>query len=185
MLVAFQERLLALAGEHPVHRLARAAQPQGEQEPPGRLTVHPHPHLREVDLGVLARQVPLRHKRPLGDQILAFQGHLRSPPGDIVPHRGVRQLDHVVLVDQPLPHPLGGMALLPGRVQVPSQPLVDGRLDLVQLGRPPHRRLPWRRHRAVQRLADRAPMHPIALGQRPHRQALLVVAADLLEDLHA
>jgi len=52
LLVAFEERLLALGGERPMHRLAREREPQREQETLGADPNQIDPQIREVDLGL-------------------------------------------------------------------------------------------------------------------------------------
>src|SRR5260370_7772890 len=62
--VAFQERLLRLAGIDPVAGLPRARQAVGEHVAPGRLAGQAHGYVTEVDLGLGARVLGLRHEPP-------------------------------------------------------------------------------------------------------------------------
>ena len=144
--VAFQERLLALGGVGPVHRLARERQPHGEQED---LRAHPgqiDPQVREVDLALRAGLMGLRHERLL--QPLARRGpDLRPALRDVVPHRRVRQLGELVLIDQPRQDPPGGVTLLARRGQVLASASRRSTLRRIQLRRRPHRGLALRRDR--------------------------------------
>ncbi len=63
LLVALQERLLALGRVRPVDRLARAREPQREQETLGADPSQIDSQIREVDLGLRARFMGLRHER--------------------------------------------------------------------------------------------------------------------------
>lgn len=60
--VAFQEGFLPAGREHLVHRLAGLRQAEHEQITLGHHPGQPHPQLTEVDLGVLAGRVMLRHE---------------------------------------------------------------------------------------------------------------------------
>ena len=72
------------------------------------------------------------------------------------------------------------------RLAVGGEPLVDQRGEGPERGRgPPVRPLALGRQRRLERLADGAPVHPVAPGEPPDRQPLmLVVAPDLFEQLH-
>lgn len=182
--MALQERLLALGGERAVHCFARVRQPQGEQEDLGADPVEVDPEIREVDLGLRGGRVQLRDESLLRGPA-GFSEDLRAAPRDVVPHRGVGQLAHRVLVDQPGPDPPGGVTLLARRDEVLAQPAVDDRLRRVQLRRGERAWLAWWRGRRVQRLAHRAPVHPVPGGELPDREFIAaVIAADGLVDLH-
>ena len=67
-----------------------------------------------------------------------------------------------VLLDQPLPDPPRGMALLARRLPIALKPRVDQRVIRTQLRRRPrHRRALHRRHRRRERLPHRPPMNPM------------------------
>lgn len=92
-----------------------------------------------------------------------------------------------VLFDQPLPDPPGGVTLLPRRLAVGHQPLVDQRVvgpkdgGGAPLGPPP-----GRRDGRGEGLADGAAVNPVPLGQLADREALnLAITPDLLELLHS
>jgi len=163
---------------------AAKAQPVGEHEAADLLTGQREPHVAEVDLGLLARRVGLRHERLLG-QPARLGLDLRAPAGDVVPHAGVRHVVDRMLIDEPGEDPPGGVLLLAVRGQVLAQYRVDQRLRRVRLQRSEHPRLAGRRGRGRQRLPHRAAVHPVPLRQRPDRQLLQAgVAADRLEQLH-
>lgn len=129
--MAFQEGLLALRLERPVHRLARERAPQREQEHLGLRPAVDDPQVGEVDLGLRAWLVHLRDvdllRRParLGPDLRPAHVH-------VVPHRRVRDLGQLVLLDQPGMDPPRGMPLLARRRQVLPQHAVDQRLGRVQ-----------------------------------------------------
>lgn len=84
--VAFEERLLALGGERPVHRLARVRHIRSVNN---RVFVFPpqdHPLVGVVDLGLRARGVGLRHE-PRRQLLPRLDQDLRTAAGDVVPHR--------------------------------------------------------------------------------------------------
>ena len=182
--MTLQERLLRLGDESTMHRLPRIGQPHREQE---RLGLHPpqdHPQIGEVDLGLTAGFMGLRHTAfchtPTG-----LSGDLRAPFRDIVPDRRVRNTLCCLLIHQPGQHPPGGMPLLPRRVQIRFQPLIDDRFVFLQPAGHPHRRLPCRRQRRRQRLPHRPAVHMMPIRQLPDRQALHPrIPADRSEQLH-
>ena len=181
--VALQERLLPEGCRGPVHRLARGRHPQREQRSLGLHPAQDHPQVGEVDLGLRARFMGLRHER-LRRRPAGLGPDLRPPLRHVVAHRRVRHL-RVVLIDQPGQHPTGGVPLLPRRVQILGQHRVDRRLERLQLRRHPHRRLPRRRDRAAQRLPHRAPVHVMLVRQLADRQPLDPgVMPDRSEQLH-
>ena len=166
--MTLQERLLRLGDEGTVHRLPRIGQPHREQE---RLGLHPpqdHPQIGEIDLGLTAGFMGLRHiafcHTPTG-----LSGDLRAPFRDIVPDRRVRNTLCCLLIHQPGQHPPGGMPLLPRRVQIRFQPLIDDRFVFLQPAGHPHRRLPGRRQRRRQRLPHRPAVHMMPIRQLPDR----------------
>jgi hypothetical protein len=164
------------------------ASPENENRKVNRKTfvIHPaqdDPQVGEVDLGVRAGLVGLRDEHFL-QRPARRRPDLRAAHPHVVPHRGVGDLGLAVLVDQPGMHPPGGVALLARRVEVRAQHLVDQRLGRVQPRCGPYRGLARRRRRAGQRLAHRAPVHPIPVGQPPDRELASVIAADRLEQLH-
>ena len=152
---------------------------------------HEHPHLdqhpgdggvklAEVDLGLSAGGVGLGHRH-----LDPVQTQLALAVGDIPRHRHLSHL-RAVLGDQPLPHPTRGMALLARHLLITQQPGID-HLDIRIDRRPRPARvcLPRRRDRRDQRLAHRAPMHPMPLSQLADRQLLNPpVTPDLFEQFH-
>ena len=178
--VPVQERFLGLVGVGDVHGLARVRQAQHEHP---QLHHDPGDHsaeLPEVDLRLHPRRVGL------GDRDLAaVESDLDLQRGD---HRAHARLGHLrsFLLDQSLPHPPGGVALLARRVQIRDQPAADRGLVRAQRGRDPYRRLRRRRHRVREGLAHRAPMHPMPYRERADRQTLItVVTSDTFELLHS
>jgi hypothetical protein len=143
-------------------------------------------HVGEVHLGLGAWLFGLRHEpghpgrlRPLppGDD-------LRPPPVHVLAHRRIRH-PRVMLIDQPLEDPLGGMPLLPRRGQVLAQHLIDPPGHRLAHRRGPHRDLTLRRQRRGNRLPHRAAVHVILARQRPDRHPVaLPVEADSREQLH-
>jgi len=182
--VSFQERLLTLGQRRPVHCPARVRQPHREQR---GLRLHPaqhHPQVVEVHLSLGRRRMGLRHAPGL-QRPARLRGDLRPPSRDIIPHRRIRQIGRAVLIDQPGRHPARGMPLLPRRLQVTAQHLIDRRLERLQPRRAAHRRLARRRHRARQRLPHRPPVHMMPVRQLPDRAALHPpVTPDRSEQLH-
>ncbi len=184
--VAFQERLLRLAGIDPVAGLPRARQAIGEHVAPGRLAGQAHGYVTEVDLGLGARVPGLRHEPPqaLGAGAV-LRGDLGAAAGHVLGHIRIRHL-RAVLIAQTLEDPACGMPLLTRRGQVLAQHAVDQLADPVQHRRLPLRRLTARRDRRGDRLAHRPPVHVILAGQRPDRHLIaLPVEADRREQLHS
>ena len=182
--VAFQERLLTLGGEHPVHRLTLVGQAQREQETLRGHPVQVHPQIPEIHLRFGGRLMGLRDE-PRFDAPARLGPDLRAAPGHVVTHRRVPQLAHAVLIDQTRQHPADGVTLLAPRREILPQHRIDQRLGRVQLRRRPRRCLPRRRLHGRQRLADREAVHPVPVRQRPDRQLLpAVITPDLLEQLH-
>ena len=187
--MAFQERLLALGGEHPVHRPPRVRHPQREQEALGHLPVQAHPQIGEVDLGLRPGRVALGHEpghhpSPSGGPGGRLGHQLRATAVHVLRDIGVRHL-RVVLGAQPLEDPTGGVPLLARRGQVLDQHRVDHLAHRVEHQRAPRRALARRRNRRGDRLPHRAPMHRILLRQRPDRHLVaLPVEPDRRIQLH-
>jgi hypothetical protein len=177
--VRFQKRLLRAAPKRHAERRAREARAQIEQLHRDLAAAQQHVRLTPVDLGLHPGLVDLRHEHPTGLTELA------SPRGDVLAHRALGHLG-AMLVDQPPPDPPRRVTLLARRRPIGLKPLVDQRPKRTQRRRRPTLRpLARRRQRRLQRLTHRPSMHPMALGERPDRQALAVmIPADLLEQLH-
>ena len=143
-----------------------------------------HPQVGEVDLGLTAGLVGLRHETLLHAPA-GLGGDLGSPPGQIVPHRGIRNTHRCLLIDQPGQHPAGGMPLFAGCVQIVFEPAVDDRFVFLQPAGHPHRGFPRRRQRRRQRLPHRPAVHTMSIRQLPDRQLLHPrITADRSEQLH-
>jgi hypothetical protein len=180
----FQERFLALGGERPVHRLTRIRQSQSEQECLGLDPAEDDPQISEIHLGFTARLVGLRDKT-LVQGAAGRSGDLRSAPGDVVPHRRIRNVSDVVFVDEPVENPPSSVSLLLRRIQVGPQPPVDRRLERLQLPGHPHWRLPRWRQRAGQGLPDRSAVHMMPLCELTDREILDPgITPDHSEQLH-
>jgi hypothetical protein len=162
-------------------RPARAGQPQHEQP---QLHQHSRDHrveLTEVDLGLRAGRVGLRHA-----DLDAVQAKLSSAASHIPRHRHLRQ-DRAVLGDQPLPDPPGGVPLLARHQPIGQQPAVNHGCVGVDRGPGPLRvGLARRRHRRIQCLPHRPPVHVMPIGQLPDRGPFdPAVFPDLLEQFHS
>lgn len=170
--VAVQERLLRTRRVSPVDSLTRVRQPQREQE---HLGLHPgqhDPQIGEVDLGLRAGRVGLRDEH-LGQLPARLGGDPWPGFPHIVTDRGVR--DHqLVLIQESFPDPQRGVTLLPRGVQVLPQHRVDQRLDRVQHRGGTDRHLPRRRLGRRERLADRAPVHPVPGRQIADRHIRII-----------
>lgn len=128
-----QERLLALTCEDPVDGLAAEAQAQGEQRALHRLPAQSHPDLGEVDLGLLAGGVDLRHEPVQVHAALSFLlGDLPPTLVDVVEHRRIRSRGETVFPSEPGEDPLGRVPLLARCRKVLAQHCVDRRLDRVE-----------------------------------------------------
>ncbi len=178
--VTIQEGLLGLIGVGDVHGLARVRQAQDEHP-----QLHPHPadhrgELPEVDLSLLGRDVSLGH--------FHLQGLIEDLPAQLAhqgPHAGLGH-DHPFLLDQPLPHPPGGVALLGRHILVGDQPSAHRGHVWPQHRSHPDGDFPRRRRRIGQRLTHRAPVHFVLLGQGPDREAFIAaVSSDTFELLHS
>jgi hypothetical protein len=133
-----------------------------------------------IHLRLHARRVDLRHEHlPDRPPQLAFA------LTHVLTDRDLRDIG-AVLIKQPPPDPLRGVALLARRLAIGRKRLVDQRPVRAELRRRPrHRRALRRRQRRRQRLTHRTTVHPMALRQRPDRQPLpIAVTPDLLELLH-
>jgi len=137
--------------------------------------------LAEVHLSLGARQVRLRHR-----DLHLLQAKLGAAAGHIPRHRHLRHRG-TMLGHQPLPDPPRGMPLLTRHLPVRQQPPVD-HLP-VRINRrlwPPRVRPARRRHRRLQRLPHRPPVHVMTIGQFPDRGSVdPAVLPDLLEQLHS
>jgi len=107
-----EKALLTLVGIRHMHRLARMRQPQHKHPQPDQRARDPRLELTEINLGFLSRRVRLRHRHHTGPgtQLTTQLGYERA-------HRRLRHL-RTLLSDQPLPHPPGGVPLLPRRLLV-------------------------------------------------------------------
>src|SRR5262249_5022595 len=163
--------------------LARTRQPQRKQENLRPNTTQINPQISEVHFSLSPRRMRLRHKPRLSSPPRLGQD-LPAAPSDIITHRRIRHPD-TVLIDQPGHHATGGMALLAGRVEISPQHRIDQRFGRIQTRRRERTPLTRRRHRGLQRLTDRAPVHPVTGSELadPHTIAP-GIAADRLIQLH-
>jgi hypothetical protein len=167
--VPLKEGLLPLGHKALVSYAPRVAQAHGEQCGFGLDPAQHDPQVMEIDLRLGRRLMGLWHISQL--QRSARLGEdLWAAIANMVAHSRIRQADRVVLIEQPGPDAPRGMALLLGRIQVTAQHGVDCRLERLQPRCDAPRGLPRWRDRRFQRLAHRAPMHPMSVGQRPNRQ---------------
>ena len=181
--VAFQEGLLPAGRRHQVHGLAGIRHPEREQVALDQHPGQPHPQLPEVDLGLHARRVMLRDEH-LRRAAALLDADLRPAPGHVIADGPVRHVPGPVLIQQPGVDPGRRVPLLARRVQVRPQPPVDHRLERLQPGRPPLRRLARVRLGVRQRFPHQPPVHPVLARQRPHRQAPVPrITPDQLEQL--
>ena len=127
---ALQEGFLPLVGEGHHEGELGVAQAHGAGVGDDELAAHDHLGLVEVGLGILARLVGQRNHRQLGTRTVR-DGTVRT---DIAAD-GALGAREPILVAQPLPDAVGGMALLLRALLVLKQPLVDNRDD-----RPEYRR---------------------------------------------
>lgn len=167
-----------------VNGLARVRQAVDEHVALGLHAVQDDVDLAEVDLGLRARGVVLRHHRL--HPAPGLQIDLRAPDPDVVPHRGVGQVGGAVLVTQPGQNPGRGMALLARRSQVIGEHLVDGRLVRIQTRCRANRPLAGRGFGCGECLADGAAVHPVLARELPDGQTLHSrVVADVGVQLHS
>ena len=177
--VAVEEHLLGLAGVDTVERPARGGQPHHEEMAGDELAVADEAHLPEVDLGLLAGWVDLRHL-DLGERDGPLPPRLRDVAAD-------GRLAHLrpEFFNKALEDSSGGVALLSRRGLVLREPAVDRRLPGIERRRRVHRRLSRRRDRRCQRLAHRSSMHTEPIRECSDAEPLAVVRlADFLEQLH-
>ena len=184
--VPLQERLLRLAGEHPVAGLARIRQPAGEHETPRQLPVQLDRHVPEVDLGLGARLPGLRHEPVQALRAVPVpRADLGPAARHVLSHIRIRHL-RAVLISQPLEDPPGSMPLLARRGQVLPENLINPPGHRLAHRRGPRRDLAIRRHRRRDRLPHRTAVHVILPRQRPDRHLIaLPVEADRREQLHS
>lgn len=182
--VAFQKRLLPGGDRGPVCCPPRVGQPHREQRGLGLDPGQDHPQVVEVDLGLRAGLIGLRHIPQLQGPARISQD-LRAAFADMITHRRIRQPLCAMLIDQPGQHSPRSVALLLRCIQIAEQHGVDRRLERLQPRRHPRGGLTLRRHRRGQRLAHRAPMHPVLVSQPPNREPLdPMITPNRLELLH-
>ena len=157
--VSFEERLLALAREADMDGSPRVGEPHDEHRELGQHAVEPDADPAEVDLRFLARGMQL------GDGHLDAAGlELAAQPADVGAHRRLGD-GGAALVDEALPDPPRGVALLARRAEVGDQPLSDDLHVRTELRRQAGRPLARRRQRRPERLPHRAPVHAVAARQ--------------------
>lgn len=123
--VALEEGFLPSRGADSVHSLAGVGEPQTEQRACDQLAAQPDRDLAEVDLGLPTGEVFLRDEGVRGFST-GLDADLAAAGGDVVADHPVRDdACGLVLVQQPVEDPLGGMPLLPRRVEIVAQPAVD------------------------------------------------------------
>ena len=179
--MALQQRRLVLAQERERHDLRRRRQAQVEQVDHGGLARHDDGRLAEVDLrlGTRARGGPT-----IVTSGPPVPSSAAEPTHDVADGR-LRDL-RVVLLDEALPDPPRGVALLarrlpvappatPGRAAIQGPITGDARAGLARGGGTRRR----------QRLAHGPAMDPVAAGQGADGQPFLpMVDTDTLEQLH-
>jgi hypothetical protein len=178
--VQLQERLLGLDQRRLTKHGAGKRRAHHEQMH-RRHTGEHHVGLAPVDLALHPGRVHLRHEH-LGDR----QPHRAFTSPDVLPDGRLRDI-RTVLVNEPLPDPLGGMPLLTRRVPIRQKPPIDHRPIPAELRRrTTHRRPLHRRQRRHQRLPDHPSMNPVPDRQPADREPLTIpVPSDLLELFHS
>jgi hypothetical protein len=166
--VSLQKSLLAARGRYPVNALAGEGQPQGEQVDLDRLAAQLDDDVAEIDLGFLTGVMALPDEH-LARAAPGRGADLRFALGHIIANRLVDDIDHLLLVDQPGEDPPHGVALLLRRGQIRAQPLVDDRLELVQLRCPARVLLALGRPRRAQCLGNGPIAHVVPALQLPTR----------------
>jgi hypothetical protein len=162
--VPLEERLLALGWERDMDS-PRVGQAQVEDLDLHRQARDDDRRVADVDLGLGARRMSLGH----GDE--------RRPGFELTRHRGDDRPDRrfadlaALLIDEPLPDPPRGVALLARRCEVVGQPGPDRRLVPPDRWSCPWRDLPGRRQRRGDGLADRPPMDLVAARQAADRDS--------------
>lgn len=168
--VALEERLLALGGVDPVHRLPGVTQPECEEEDLRLHPGHDDVELAEVDFCFCAWRVLLGDHD--FDPAASFEADLRAADADVVANRRVRHLNGVVFLDEADVDPAGGVPLLSRRLKVGAEHVVDGRLERIQPGRGTHRGLPRRWFRGREGPANGAASDLVLACERSDRHAL-------------
>ncbi|MBB3636870.1 hypothetical protein FHT43_006818 [Mycolicibacterium sp. BK607] len=106
------------------------------------------------------------------DPAASFEADLRAADADVVANRRVRHLNGVVFLDEADVDPAGGVPLLPRRLKVGAEHVVDGRLERIQPGRGTHRGLPRRWFRGREGPANGAASDLVLACERSDRHAL-------------
>ena len=158
-----QKRLLSLGHERHVERLTRSRQPHREHVQLGLHATKHREELAEVHLGLTAQQMLLRD-----EHLNLIKPQLDPTPLDVTRDRDLRKR-RTMLTHQPLPNPPGRVTLLTRCRLIGDQPLVNHPHIRAHQPWPPRILLARRRHRASQRLPDRAPMRPMTHSQLPDR----------------
>ena len=154
--VALIERLTALIPEHMMKRLTRRRETHHKQPQPDLLPVKPRRELTEIDLGLLPEPVGLRngHHRCLRQLGLYLSNEAAN--------RRLTDLG-AMLTNQTLPHAVRRMTLLPGHLEIICQPANNDVFPRTQHRGFTLRCLAWRRHRIVDCLTHRTPMHTMRI----------------------
>lgn len=177
--MALEQRLLALTGEGHVHRGTGVAEAQVEDGHPQRSAGDDDRRLAEVDLGLGAGRVALRHadQHTVRAELTADRSHV-TPDG---------RLGHAcaVLIEEALPDPTRGVTLLARCGQIVAQPAPNGGAVRVDGRRRALDDAAWRRQCRVERLAHGAAMHAVPASKCADRHLFLpALCADNLEQLH-
>ena len=117
--MAIQEGFLGLVGVGEVERFPRMRQPHTKHVELHHLPGDRGGELAKINLGLRRRRMGLRHHH-----LAAVSADLYPQPCHQIPHRRFSD-PGAFLLDQPLPDPAGGMALLPRRRQILDQPPPD------------------------------------------------------------
>ena len=152
-----QERFLRQRRICPVDRLPRMRHPEHEDEHLRPCPREIDPELPEIDLRFRARRVLLWHDRDRRKYV-GLRSDLRATSAHVIPHGRIPDL-RGVLVDEPVPDPRRGVALLPRGSQIFPQHRIDRVLERPELRRNPIRDLPRRRLRGLQGPTHRVPSH--------------------------
>ena len=180
--VPVQERLLGLVGDTrraPPCPSATAAARTSTASP--RIPAITALELAEVDLGLRARLMGLRHRSPTAVQARARPAARRT----IRAHRRLRHPAPCSSTSRCQTRRAVCRCLRGASRSATSQPRTVASHG-PSAGRDPRRRLPRRRHRVGQRLPHRPPVHPMPRSQLPDRQPLVpAVTSDTFELLHS
>lgn len=123
--VTLEEGFLPSRGTDPVHGLARVGEPKAEQRAGYELAAQADGDVAEVNLGLAAREVLLRDER-VGRFPSDLDANLTASGGDVLADHPVRHHPGpVMFVKQSIEDPLRRVSLLPRRVEVRAQPVVD------------------------------------------------------------